>query len=179
MKFTGKILDVSMSVNGNVNITLNINEKADMLKLYEELRDSKLSVDIKKFRKKRSLDANALLWACIGEIAHKINADKWDIYLQMLRRYGQYTYILVPPAAVERTRREWRECEVLNEVNVNGKKAVQMLCYFGSHLYDSKEFSLLLDGVVSEMIELGIQPPPSGDMRRSIEQLERMMEGCK
>ena len=48
-----------------------------------------------------------------------------------------------------------------------------MLCYFGSSTYNSKEFSVLLDGVVSEMQELGLQPPPSGDMKRSIEALER------
>ena len=91
----------------------------------------------------------------------------------MLKRYGEYTYILVKPNVVEAMKSQWRECEVVGETVINGKKAVQMLCYFGSSTYNSKEFSVLLDGVVSEMQELGLQPPPSGDMKRSIEALER------
>lgn len=130
----------------------------------------KLSIEIKKYRKKRSLDANGLLWHCIGEIASVLRTDKWDIYLQMLKRYGKYTYICVKPAVVEAVKANWRESEVIGEIDINGTKAVQMLCYFGSSTYDSKEFSILLDGVISEMRELGIQPPPTEDMKRALEQ---------
>ena len=41
-----------------------------------------------------------------------------------------------------------------------------MLCYFGSSTYDTKEFSVLLDGVISEMREMGIQTPTSEEMER-------------
>lgn len=129
----------------------------------------KLSIEIKKYRKKRSLDANGMLWACLGEIANVLRADKWEIYLQMLKRYGKYTYICVKPAVVEAVKAQWRECEVLGEMEVNGQKAVQMLCYFGSSTYDTKEFSVLLDGVISEMRELGLQPPPTEEMKRALE----------
>ena len=44
-----------------------------------------------------------------------------------------------------------------------------MLCYFGSSTYDTKEFSVLLDGVISEMREIGLQPPPTEEMKRALE----------
>ena len=50
--------------------------------------------------------------------------------------------------------------------------AVQMLCYYGSSTYDSKEMSVLLDGVVSEMRGMGLTPPPTEDMRRVIREME-------
>ena len=129
----------------------------------------KLSIEIKKYRKKRSLDANGLLWHCIGEIANVLRADKWDIYLQMLKRYGKYTYICVKPAVVEAVKAQWRECEEIGKIDINGTEAVQMLCYFGSSTYDTKEFSVLLDGVISEMREIGLQPPPTEEMKRALE----------
>ena len=129
----------------------------------------KLSIEIKKYRKKRSLDANGMLWACIGEIANVLRADKWEIYLQMLKRYGKYTYICVKPAVVEAVKAQWRECEEIGKIDINGKEAVQMLCYFGSSTYDTKEFSVLLDGVISEMREIGLQSPPTEEMKRALE----------
>lgn len=129
--------------------------------------------EVKEYHKRRSTDANALLWHCLGQLAVAMRTNKWQVYLLMLKRYGKYTYILVPPKAVEATQKMWRESEVLNTVNVNGRESVQMLCYYGSHLYDSKEFSVLLDGVISEMEEIGLTPPPSSEMRRAIERMER------
>jgi len=61
------------------------------------------------------------------------------------------------PAAVERVKQEWRAARELGELTINGQKAVQLQCYFGSHTYNSKEFSVLLDGVLDEAKELGIE----------------------
>ena len=128
--------------------------------------------DITEHREKRSRDANALLWACLGELAGALRSDKWTVYLQMLKRYGKYTYICVKPKVVEAVKRQWRESEEIGRVNINGQEAVQMLCYFGSSTYDSKEFSVLLDGVISEMKEMGLETPADKEMKRAIKQME-------
>ncbi len=141
--------------------------------IYDETKDKPLNLDIKQYREGRSKDANALLWACLGEIAAALRTDKWSVYLQMLKRYGQYTYVCVPPKAVEMTKKQWRECEEVGQININGREAVQMLCYFGSSTYDTKEFSILLDGVISEMKEMGLQTPTSEEMRRSLDEWKK------
>lgn len=173
MKLTGKLQDVQRDWKSNrLNITFQIEEQPT-----EEINFwgtcEKLSISVDKFRKKRSLDANALLWACIGEIANVLRSDKWEVYLKLLRRYGQYTYICVKPNVVEAVKQQWRECEEIGEIDINGKKAVQLLCYFGSSTYNTQEFSVLLDGVMSEMRELGITPPATEEMRRALEQWEK------
>lgn len=174
MEFTGKLLNVSRDYKtGQVNVTFTVNEPAALNEI-ERIQDcEKLSIKAVKYREKRSLDANAMLWACIGEIAASLRADKWDIYLQMLRRYGKYTHICVKPSVVDAVKKQWREVEEIGEININGQKAVQMLCYFGSSTYDSREFSVLLDGVISEMKEIGLTPPPSEDMMRALEKWEK------
>ena len=179
MIFTGKFEGVTTDwQTGQNKITFSVNEPAALAEL-EHIQDcEKLSVKAEKYRQKRSLDANAMLWACLGEIAKATTPplDKWKVYLFMLKRYGQYTYICVKPNAVEAMKKQWRELEVVGEIDINGKKAVQLLCYFGSSTYNSKEFSVLLEGVVSEMVEMGLQPPPSQDMKRALEQLEKQYE---
>ena len=148
-------------------------EVDDAPEIFDKTKDKPLNIDIKQFREGRSKDANALLWACIGEIAATLRTDKWSVYLLMLKRYGQYTYICVPPQAVDMVKRQWREVEEIGDIKINGRDAIQLLCYYGSSTYDTKQFSALLDGVISEMKEMGLQTPTSEEMRRSLEEWER------
>lgn len=159
MEFTGVIKGITHDiVTGDLNITFSVNEKSTVLPEYEKLKDcEKLRIEAKKYRNRRSLDANAYLWVCLQKLAEALKSDKWSLYLQMLKRYGQFTYIVVKPNAVEAVKKQWRECEEIGEVDVNGITAVQMLCYYGSSTYDTKSMSVLIDGVVSECKELGIE----------------------
>lgn len=179
MNFTGKFQNITKDwQTGQFQITFTVNEAAAINEV-EKIKDSeKLSIKAVQFRKKRSLDSNGLLWHCLGEMAKALRADKWDVYLRMLKRYGKYTYICVKPNVVEAVKAQWRESEVIGEVNINGQAAVQMLCYFGSSTYDTKEFSVLLDGVISEMEEMGLEVPTSQEMQRALDQWEKM-QGVK
>lgn len=138
----------------------------------ERMQDQDLRVKVVRYRKKRSLSANALFWHCIGEISKAMQVDKWDIYLQMLKEYGKYTYICVRPEMVDAVRSQWRESMIWNSVDVNGEEAVQMLCFFGSSSYNSKEMSVLIDGTIETMKELGLDTPMSQDIRVALEQWE-------
>ena len=138
-----------------------------------------LDITATRHRNKRSKNANALLWECLGRIASALRTDKWSVYLQMLKRYGEYTYVCVKPKAVEMLKRQWRECEEIGTIDINGTPAVQMLCYYGSSTYDTKQFSVLLDGVISEMKEIGLETPTSEQMKQALEQWERMNEQKK
>lgn len=179
MEWTGELKGIVRDWETNkFNITFSINESSVVNEI-DMLKDSKLSIKAVKYRQKRSLDANGLLWHCLGEIASSLHADKWDIYLQMLKRYGKYTYICVKPNMVDSVKAQWRESEVIGEVNINGSEAVQMLCYFGSSTYNTKEFSVLLEGVISEMQEMGLVAPLSQDMKRALEEWERKTQNEK
>lgn len=173
MDTTGKLVSVVRDiVSGKLTVSFSIDtEPVDELNSLAQME----SLDIKaaKHRKRRSLDANGMLWACLSEMAAVLRTDKWDVYLLMLKRYGKFTYICVKANVVDAVKAQWRECEVIGEVDINGQTAVQMLCYFGSSTYDTAEFSRLLDGVVSEMQEIGLTPPPSEEMRRAIELWEK------
>ena len=173
MNFTGRLTGISRDFETSKPVLqLAVNES-----LYgiDDLKDKDLSIKIVRKTRKRSLDANALMWHCIGEIAKSLNPprDKWEIYLESLRKYGKYTYVLLSEKAVETFKGLWRETEVVGEVDVNGRKAVQLLCYYGSSTYDTKEFSVLLDGIIEDMKDLGLQPPMPREVRAALEEWER------
>lgn len=172
MDAQGKIESITKPIKGSgYLVTLRIDA------LPENLEGKLLDVTMKVHREKRSKDANALLWACIGDISSAVNVDKWDVYLKLLKRYGKYTYIVVKPEAVEKTRQMWRETEVVGDIDIHGTKGVQMLCYFGSSTYDTKEMSELLEGTLMEMDEMHLQKPASSDLRRALEEWERNHNG--
>ena len=130
-----------------------MNQITDIISTHEK----PLEITIAEVRKKRSLDANALLWKLCNEIAIVIKSDKDEVYLKMLERYGVFTHIVVKQNVVERVKGEWKTVQEIGEVTINGNTGIQLRCYYGSHTYDTKEFSVLLDGVISEAKELGIE----------------------
>lgn len=132
-----------------------------------------LDIKVDKHREIRSVNANKLMWACIGQIAAETRIDKWDIYKQMLRRYGKFVYLGIPREAVEDLKKAWRECE---EIGVMDDGKVEMLCYFGSSTYNSKDFSVLLDGIIDEMKEMGLALPRREEVDKAIEGLRKREE---
>lgn len=177
MEFTGKLLSIQKDwQTGSAQAVVSVNETFALPSLAALKDEEKLNIKVTKYRKKRSVDANALLWSCLGQIAAVLEADKWDVYLQMLKRYGKFEHIYAKPKAVEALKAQWREIEVVGKKDIDGKEMYQILCYFGSSTYDTKEFSVLLDGVISEMKEIGLETPTSEEMRRSLERWEKQNE---
>lgn len=133
-----------------------------------ELMNKDIDIDLKPHKNKRSKNANALLWECLGRCAEHMNCDKWDLYLSALKHYGQYTVVEVRQDAVERFKSIYRECEEVG----HREDMVQLLCYYGSSTYNTKEFSRLLDGVITDMKNAGITTPTDEDLQRALEQWE-------
>lgn len=166
MECTGRVTNISRDwQNNKLNITFSLNESVEGE--LEKIKDvEKLSIKAVKFRKKRSLDANAYMWVLLSKIAEAIHSNKDDVYIEMLSRYGVFTHIIVKKSVVDKVKAEWRTVRELGEINVNGSHGIQLQCYFGSSTYDSKEMATLIDGVVSEAKELGIETLPPDELDR-------------
>lgn len=167
MEFTGRLKDVSRDwQTGQYNITFTMNE-ASAINEIDNIKDvDKLSIKAVKHRQKRSLDANAYMWVLLQKIAEVGGSDKWSVYLEMLGSYGVFTHIIVKPNVVDKVKEEWRTVKELGEVCVNGTTGIQLQCYFGSSTYNTKEMSVLIDGVVSEAKELGIETLSPDELER-------------
>lgn len=173
MEFTGRLVGLAKDwASSEWRITFTVNE-TEALGLADALRDRVLTISAKIFKKKRSIDANALFWKCLTEIAYATHQDKWDVYLQKLKAHGKCYSSAIVKEGLEDLKQTWREIEVVGEWQEYGKTMVSVLMYPGSHLYNTQEFSHLLEDVIEDMKDLGLQPPTSEEMRRSLEAWEK------
>lgn len=166
-----KNADMRIKLDGDVELLLTVNaDKNHIGELIRKANEKPYTVEIAPLKKKRSLDANSALWQMLTKMAEVLHTTKDELYLEMLARYGVFTHIVVKPNVVERVKDEWRTVRELGEVTINGKTGIQLQCFFGSSTYDSKEFSVLLDGVISEAKELGIETLSQSEADRMIKE---------
>ena len=166
MKITGKIDAVNVDfITGVHKITFTVNEKAELMQGYDALKDVELlTIDAKPFRKRRSLNANAYAWKLITDIADVLRASKDEIYLQMLKRYGQSELISVlshiPIGGYI------KYYEQAGESTLNGKAFTHYRVYKGSSEFDTREMAVLIDGIVSEAKALDIPTETPAEIER-------------
>ena len=95
------------------------------------------------------------------------------MYLHYIKRQGQFTLIQIIPEAFSKLQSQWREVEIVGKPIVNGIEMLDVLCYFGSSTYNSKEFALLLDDIIEDMKAMGLSLPTSEEMRIALEEVEK------
>ena len=155
-------------------LTIPKDQKNVIEPLYDLLTDDKVKVcKIDHYRKKRSLNANAYCWKLCTEIANKLRASKDEVYLQMLKRYGQSSIVSVVEEAVPVFMKSVKYAEEFGKGTINGKDFTHIKVYMGSSEMDSKQFSILLDGIVSECELLSIPTLEDLEIRRLIEEWGR------
>lgn len=166
MKAIANNIRLQFNESGIPEITLTIpNNKAEVINGVQDLKNAiangkVLDVEIKQHRNKRSLDSNSYAWLLIGKIADILKTSKDEVYIEMLKRYGQREpkLLSVVADAVDMVYRATNNhcCEV-GESELNGKLFKHLAILIGSSHYDSKQMSILIDGIVSEAKELGIE----------------------
>ena len=121
-------------------------------------QDREKVFEVKQHREKRSLNANAYAWTLIGKIADVVRSSKDEIYLQMLKRYGQSSIVSV--VSEVDVSGYFKYYEEFGQSSLNGKDFTHYKIFKGSSEYDSKEMSIVIDGIVSEAQELEIETVP-------------------
>lgn len=111
--------------------------------------------EIKQKRKKRSNDANALCWAICTEIANVLRTDKESIYVDMLKKYGQSDIWASGPEV--NPAHHFKYYDFFGKRTVQGKEVNFYVVYRGSSEYDTREMSILIDGIIDEAKALDIE----------------------
>lgn len=132
--------------------------------VYDMLKDKDISLDIQEYSEKRSNDANRYAWKLITMIANVLRDSKENVYLLMLKRYGQSEMVSV--LSDIDVRGYFKYYEEVAQVMLQGKRFTHYKVYKGSSEYNTKEMSILIDGIVSEAKELGIETLTPEDLER-------------
>jgi hypothetical protein len=163
MEFTGIIQNVAYD-------TVTLSHTCLTADLYK-LKNTKLRIQIDKYREKRSLDANAYAWQLMTKIASVLRTSKEEIYEVMLREYGSdFTdedgnIVFINNAHGKKLHLPGLHFAFVESYFDNGEEKDKYRLIKGSSQYDTKEMSVLIDGVVSECKDLGIETLPPDQLR--------------
>lgn len=111
--------------------------------------------EIKKIKKKRSLTQNSYCWVLINELGNVLHKSKEEIYMEMLKDYGQSIKISID--ANINPKGYFKYYEEIGEGKVRNKLFKHYKVYLGSSSYDSKEMTILIDGIIQECKQQGIE----------------------
>ena len=137
------------------------NAKAIIQWLFDQ-QDAEKLYEIKEKKSKRSLTANAYYWSLLNQLASVMRMDNQECHFLMLIRYGQYEVVSIRSDVS--LHGYFKYYEVIGNGFVNGKEFTHYKIYKGSSQMDSKEFSVLLDGLISECEEVGIPTLTSSEV---------------
>lgn len=129
--------------------------------VFELKNQGELEVTIKKYRKKRSLDANSYLWQLLGELAEKMDTTSEELYQHYVRHYGIYRDFLLTDKEAKSFITVWEKqglgwpVEKL-DFAADGDRVIYR-AYCGSSVYSTKQMNRLIDAVVVDAKEAGIE----------------------
>lgn len=186
MELIGMLSGVSQDIlSGKATVSFEVEDTKRVAAEASSLSGIRLRIEAKKYRKKRSLDANAYYWQLITKLASCLQISNPAAHNLMLRRYGQMECIdgkliyLVLPNTDEAEERaieaENYHIKPTSEIRTgsDGELYRTYIMLRGSSTYDSKEMSRLIDGLVSECKEVGIETLPPEEVDRMIEAYRR------
>ncbi len=118
-------------------------------------QDENKIFEIKEHKEKRSLNANSYFYVLQNKLADALKIDNQRLHFELLKSYSDVTLVTVP-----------RDTDISGFVKyyefykdgeIKGKPATVYTVYRPSSEMDTKQFSRLLDGLISECREADIE----------------------
>ena len=164
MHYVGEYIGAQRDEQGDMVIAFALDEKDFREEELNKYLGEKVTLDVGKFKKKRSNEANAYLWKLCELIAEKLECNKDTVYEMCIKDYGVFEDYEIPLPALGEWRKLWRFVDVkytydMDRVEDCELVTVQMIgvrCYVGSHEYDQTQMSRLITGVVNVAKDLGL-----------------------
>lgn len=132
-------------------------------------QDKEKVFEIKEHKVKRSLNANAYCWVLMNKIADAIKSTKEEVYREYIKNKGIFRLITMNKDATNTFIKVWQEkglgwiCDI-SESKYEGM--VDVVAYYGTSSYNTKQMANFIDYVVDEAKNLGIETLPPDEIER-------------
>lgn len=134
--------------------------RAQAQKVVEAAARKKQVAAIKEYREKRSKSANDYAWALLDELADAIHSTKNEIYIQKVREIGPFKDFILTEDEARTFRIAWERLGIgwpTEQVDYDrdGERLV-IRAYYGSSTYNTKQMSRLIESIVQDCKDAGI-----------------------
>ncbi len=147
-----------------------LKSQADVLAVQNELmnilpliKEKPYICEIKPYRKRRSLDANAYFHVLVDKISKVLNRPNEEVKTQLNLEYGTLARDETGQIAGFKALKDvpitkfFKYAKPIGECVENNKTFVKYLIYKETHTLDSAEMSRLIDGAIQEAKDLNIE----------------------
>jgi hypothetical protein len=154
-------------------LSLGVKSPAQAKQFLSDMQDKKLyDAEIKIHRERRSLDANAYFWELAGKLAAKLRVSPEEVYRQYIPDVAD-NYVIVPVREdlIEHWDKVWCSGHIGRITDDLGPCRRtpgyhNIRCYLGSSDYNSEQMSRLIDLVVADCKEQGIETATPEEIAR-------------
>lgn len=138
--------------------------------VYDSTSGGDIDLEVKRYREKRSLNANAYFHVLVDKIAKVTKLSAVEVKNMMLERYGTVDVDIgkvLLRADIPYLKLTELHLRATSEYEMHGETILRAyIAVKGSHQYDSKEMSDLIDGTVEEAKSLGIETATPEELER-------------
>ena len=138
--------------------------QASLIKVQQDLlKGKKIDIEIKEHREQRSLNANAYFHLLVDKLAKALNISAEECKVKMVLDYGtidtdeqglKIGFKLLESISIDKV---CKYAKKIGTVVENGRNFNQYIVYKPTHEYNSKEMATLINGVVEECKQVGIE----------------------
>lgn len=170
MQTTGIITDINIDYKtrkSKISLLLDTKE----IEVVEQLKnENKLNVELKKYRKKRSLDANAYFWKLLQEICELAELDTIEEYKRRVKELGIFRQFKIENDNIKTFEKMWTAqgiawfCEIFDTEIIGDTEFKIINAYYGSSSFNSKQMSRLIDTLVQDCKSIGIETKPKEEI---------------
>lgn len=143
----------------------------DAKKFVSEMKQKKYALEIKEYREKRSMDANAYMWVLLDKLAEAVGGTKEERYLDFVRHHGLFRDWRLKEEEAKTFQHAWKMLGVGWPVEQVGytDDGVILRAYYGTSTYNTKQMSRIINAVVEECKALGIETLTPAELARMVE----------
>lgn len=135
-------------------------------------QDNTKKYEVKEYKEKRSLDANAYDWVLLGKLQDRLHIPKEDMYRDLIRNIGSYEVVPIKNEALGKFKQAWSKNGLGWITDTTRSKLegyTNVIAYYGSSIYDTKEMSRFIELIIQECEQLHIET-------RSKEEIDSLLE---
>ena len=172
----GRITALLADENADLMVTVKI-DKQDRKTLREtvaRLREGDVEISLKIYIEKRTLSANAYFWVLCGKVAEALGVDKDEVYQAHIMRQGIYKVVEINNDAADTFIHAWGMngtgwlCEKTNI----GAERTTLRAYYGSSVYNKKQMARLIDGLVQDAQNIGVETKTPEEIAKMLNLME-------
>lgn len=158
--------ELKIDYYGNYELTFKVDNdsKFTAKQLIKITQANKKTIELKIdfYKKRRSLDQNALMWALLTEYAKFLNGGRKgsvseeELYHKLLEKHGVAQFLAVMPEAIEPLKQVYKSVTIIDKFNYQGKTYCQCKCLLGSSNYTTSQMTDLIEGLLDDMETAGV-----------------------